>query len=844
MRVRPAVAKTQTRLEAPIWFPGAAAGRTALVMKRLLFVLMLIACGSTDAGREDAAEPAAPASIENAFVVQLGDDVAPAVRDRVRGLIATLRPDAQMIEADRDLGVYGAGTRIIAVGKTTAAAALVRDEAVADLKPEGFVLASGAIGRAHALVARGRPQEASRLAHGDIGNAFAAYAILEDLGIGFLHPLAPAIPKTAHIPEASSFVRREEPRWPVRGIQIHTMHPLELTNLLQGWGETGPDDAAGFERMLPEWDRFLEWMLANRQNRMHWVLLEASSWSAFATSDLRRSRLARLVTRAHEHGIAVGVDVPIAQIQQHVFRLIEGDGPLEQQLAGMRRRLDWVLSAGFDYISTNNGTTEFTHSDPARMIAWMNELARHVAEAHAGKRSYVKIHCSTGQTAPGYPDPVTGQPINVNFLPHFTDARLGIMPHTVQHYGLDDPAPTYGNQDFGYMHDFLRHEAGRREVLWHPETAYWVSFDIDVPLFLPLYADRRVHDLRILATDEDAKRMGLGAHAGARMDGQVTFSSGWEWGYWLNDVVTARAAWSPDDLATVLDRALGTFGPSAATVRDLVVETSAVQHALLVRGRAFGKTPASIERRNGQAYLQGTETWDDVSDLGSSIPGIDAAQMTQPDKLGLVEMRSPVPTGAPRYTGDVEPLLADMEQSFAKLDAKWSAARAAIPEHARDLFDDLADAMHMTSLRARQVHGLYDYVDRRDEPAGRWRLAAARAALDEAVLVVRAREPRYRVPAARIAGWGSNPTAYEFGYLWTVRSLYYWWRDEGKAVDAPRSPCYLNVLSMADVGLGEGALANGTAMLRAVLDRPGNAECLSVPPAEPTYPRDGLRSRP
>ena len=28
-----------------------------------------------------------------------------------------------------------------------------------------------------------------------------------------------------------------------------------------------------------------------------------------------------------------------------------------------------------------------------------------------------------------------------------------------------------------------------------------------------------------------------------RMDGQSVFSSGYEWGYWLNDVVAARAAW-------------------------------------------------------------------------------------------------------------------------------------------------------------------------------------------------------------------------------------------------------------------------------------------------------------
>ena len=53
----------------------------------------------------------------------------------------------------------------------------------------------------------------------------------------------------------------------------------------------------------------------------------------------------------------------------------------------------------------------------------------------------------------------TAYPLNFNFLPHFADARLGVMPHTVQHYALDDPAPTYGNEDFHHMREFLQEEA-------------------------------------------------------------------------------------------------------------------------------------------------------------------------------------------------------------------------------------------------------------------------------------------------------------------------------------------------------------------------------------------------
>jgi hypothetical protein len=79
--------------------------------------------------------------------------------------------------------------------------------------------------------------------------------------------------------------------------------------------------------------------------------------------------------------------------------------------------------------------------------------------------------------------------------------------------------------------------------------------------------------------------------------------------------------------------------------------------------------------------------------------------------------------------------------------------------------------------------------------------------------------------------------------LWTARSLYFWWRDEGKAVDAPVSPCYLNILSPVDIGLGEGVFADAAQQIRDVVGGAA-AECLAAPAAAPVFPQDGLRSRP
>jgi hypothetical protein len=820
------------------------------VAAALVTSLLMGACGSDDVLPPPATEPE-PSTGQNGdspaasgvFLVFGGDGIDAAVRSRYEALLASaLGKPVQVVAAEAVPTKLDATSLVIAIGDSSLARELIPAAEHAALAPEAFVVRSGKRGDATLLAADGKP--AKHHPHGNLGALHGAYALLEELGFAFLHPLAPVVPKPLHLP-SGSIDRKEAPRWDDREIHLHTMHPLELTELLQGFGTTGPEDAAGFEAMLPEWDRFLEWSIANGQNGVEWFLLWAESWSAFADSDVRLGRLTKLVERAHAYSISVGIDAPIAFAQQHSFRLLRKQGDLADELSEIRTRLDWLAKAGWDFYGIEAGTSEFTAPDPARMLAWMNEVAKHLDEKHGGKRAFIKVHCSTGQVAEDFPDPKTGEPINFNMLPHHADKRLGVLPHTVQHYSLTDPAPTYGNKDFGYIRDFIRQEAGTRPVVFYPETAYWVSFDVDVPLFLPLYADRRLYDLRLLAQDE--------VNGAAKMDGQLIFSSGWEWGYWLNDVIAARAAWDPsvaissqsEALTTQLARSLRVFGAAKDEVVAWLVEVVAFEQAALIEGKAAGLSPSDVAMRNGQAYLQGWETWDDVNKVAENTPA--PLVPTQPDKLGLVDMRNPL-HGGPSYTSELAPLLSEMETRFAQLASKGDALRAKVPAEARDLMDDLADAMRMTALRAAQVHGLYDYVDEFWNPLTqsqrKVRLAAARTALDTAKTIVAQRETRYRVPADRIAGWRNNPTAYEYGYLWSVRSLHFWWRDEGKAVDAPLSPCYLNIVNPVDVAFGEGFGTDASRWMGDFLTEGDRRGCLAEPTAEPKYPHDNLRSRP
>ena len=59
----------------------------------------------------------------------------------------------------------------------------------------------------------------------------------------------------------------------------------------------------------------------------------------------------------------------------------------------------------------------------------------------------------------------------------FAIPELGVLPHTVQMFGLTDPtAGAYGNTDsFSYIEEymFLEAEKGNRSVVFYGETAYW-----------------------------------------------------------------------------------------------------------------------------------------------------------------------------------------------------------------------------------------------------------------------------------------------------------------------------------------------------------------------------------
>lgn len=655
----------------------------------------------------------------------------------------------------------------------------------------------------------------------------------------------------------------EKPKWMIRGWHYHTEHPLELTEVLQGMDSS---DGTSWEDMLGEVVQYFEWLTAQRQNRLEWILLWTEKYNQSAYSPLRQSRLQQLVLMAHQFGLHCGADAPIAEKQQHAWYMTTARETLKEQTINIQQHIDWMLTgAGFDYLSTESGFSEFTHPNCTLMLQWMNIATDFVTQI-LKKKIYIKCHCSSGQVCPDYTNPVTQEPLNFNFLPAYASPLLGIYAHTVQIYNWTNPAPTYGNTNFTFMLEFLFYEANSssREVIYHGETAYWVNYDIDVPLFLPVYGASRLQDLRTIGFLEKRFHTSI--------QGQVNFESGWEWGYWISNSVTARASWNPllsDDDSTALRSLLSPIASALSSrdptftkdIIDLIEETVLQEQQLLIYGHYNSSQPISdeVSKKNGMAYLAG---WDSFTTFSAIFTPKDC---TQPLRLTFQEMRDSFYRDGPNYQQEVQPLLAAMNQTFGSLASRWVGLYNKMLMASSDplsssssprfvLLSDIVDSALMTSHRIQEIFALYQYVwgsTPHLQPSHKalnstWlqqQIDTADSAIYAALKVVQRRFQNYPNATKRVSIWSpNNPTSYRYGYLWTAQSLYYYWRDYSTATSPSfetNFPCFMNIENPIDIGFGTGPLLSLSQYLQQFLESKGYdniAECLSAPSSAPIYP--------
>jgi len=515
------------------------------------------------------------------------------------------------------------------------------------------------------------------------------YMTLQRLGFYFPHPRMQLSPRWSDIRKHCDKKFQWKPAVPYAGFHFHTLHGNEWVHgFLMGEQKIAEDT--------------IRWLARNQQNIFDFCLLRMDEEQIF-------KNLKEPLALAKQFGIHAGVVMGMALNQQRILKLIPihaifFDGLslryLENNLKNILNHLD------VSFIDLKPGTSEFTPTNYRRSILWMNKSAEIADQFNVA--TVVKVHVSSNQKDPEYG--------NFNFLPQFSNINVGILPHTLFLYGLEDAnAPMYGNKNFQNIRDFALEQKDKRRTWFYPETSYYLGMDIDVPLLLTNYLLTRSKDLKFLNKND--------------FEGQLNFSTGQENGYWLFDWSTA--------LANNTDYQ---FDPMTA---------------LKLLGEDLDSWKKIIDFQNEFFIQKGLISILTFSDFGSEM----MPSLHQVIKRNLLKTLSTDHKLLKEEISQLEQAQAHLPLNIKiknpELSAMWEITRQRI-SHALNVRKALLESEKKEFFLEKA--------------------AISRIAAQTHMNILINKYARY--PEAMIYDRHENPTAYQYGYGYTTKDLYYWRREE------------------------------------------------------------------
>lgn len=569
-----------------------------------------------------------------------------------------------------------------------------------------------------------------RIHAGDVlGAQYGTAELFEAMGFRFRHPLDTYAPPTLTLDTQALSLALQQPEIAgPRGVQLHTLHPIE--GYLALWEPGEDQDPAR---------HIFDWIIKNRGNYIQWPALDdimaGGRYSAW------KPATQALLAAAHERGLGVGLSVQMfgSSNLQRAFDLSDdADVPLEDSVAERLPLLTDDLP--FDRYSLSFG--EFFGSDPVTFIQSINTVTAAIHAARPAAIVHASIHVG-GDLRVDY----GGENLPYYFLVKFADPAIVPNLHTVMYYNLyEDAGGAYEQDNFHEHRDYLLGRmALRKPAVYYPETAYWVAFDNSVPLFLPTYVRSRWLDL-------DGIARAARSQGGDPLHGHLVFSSGFEWGYWLNDVASMRAAWKlpPSYGALIADA----FGADLAPLVPLVEQMAAHEATALIDDRLA-------------AYLAGRDALID----GGDVAGIHS----QPDRITFAELRAQ-PWRWPSFRSEI---LTPLTALATQLDAiHVQAVSLALPDSRWTR--EILDGFDVTAARARFIVAAYEAVMTTSSSAKQAALTRMNAAYARAEAGIRRRHADLHDSDPRLTSRFSNATIYQYGYHYQTDTLCYWRRESAE----------------------------------------------------------------
>ncbi len=560
------------------------------------------------------------------------------------------------------------------------------------------------------------------------GTAAALYALLqEQLGFRFYHPRKTIVPTWTEFPISDNWTWEGKERFLKRGFHLHTMHPIELTEALLDHN---------FPNGIEMVHEYIDWLARNGQNYFEFNLLNSvdlKKWVPYSK---------QMVDYAHQRGIIMGLDISLHMIQQKAFMLYQNaPASFKSKRKQILANLNALQEANWDVYNIELSSTEYTSGNLKRreklkkvILDWAAEnQVKIMGRAHVVKKGEAVLNYSGASQA--------------------QDAERGVMIHTVMFYEIaEEKAPVYGNANLRHMLDLMDKEQPQRETWYFPESAYWVTFDNSVPMFLLPYLSARLNDILLM------EQKGITGH--------LTFSSGWEWGYWLIDWSIARWSWDYGTPAHALDSFDLIFENKDLLkgVNDLLnLQTTYLKDQELMRymvaQSVLDEVPKMFSR---EFHPRPRWTYKDL------FRKVDALVLDSLKTEGILPLQ--------KFSTEGNTLL----QKTNVLNLKTKEEKA--------IWEELKDGIAITHLRAQHRHAclsaIYhkrmaelDKILKIDHQDDLKKAAQYRA---DALQIVRKREAEYAYDKTILTTQRPGHTSYHFGYLFPVTDLHFWEREEAQ----------------------------------------------------------------
>ncbi len=715
MKTRPFITRTGATLVAGLW-------------------VLVTAC-SEPAPRVPAAAPTLSAGVD----VVIADDAS-------AGVVLAANDVAAAIGS-----LTGAPRPVVVGGRSSASAKTVvwvRTSSAAETAEQGFTV--------HKRAWPDGQVGLEVLARTQVGAQNGLYTLAHDLGARYLHPeetFLPPVDAAATLPWSYDGAA-QGPHFSFRGLHEHTQHPTPASDFLMRL-----DDPA-FRTQASNW---LKWLARNRNNAASFHMLKTvdlAKWVPYYTG---------VVDEGHSYGIRMGFVTSYADQQQNNYKHIDeldkgADGKPKADDVQIKASLDTLLSTGVDWVAFQIGTSEFTKPKDARVLQWMSTTLSHLADKHPGVKAYAWIHttCDLKDEEGGY----------FYHLPLQAGGDFGAWVHTTMFYTLSHPAPVYHCQDFSQQVDFLKQADGKRELVYFPETAWWLGFDNNVPLTMPITGWSRAHDVQ-----ETLSQFAVTGH--------MTFTTGREWGYWRYDHHVLGLGW---------DGAL-TWDAYLTSIEPLFGANGEAAHQLIAAWTELQRSHFYVTNPLIYFYIAGELAQDEIGQQAGILarrpkPAFHTVLAYKPDAW------------AAWVAGDFQQLQ-DMQVAYADAFAKAPKTLSEGTPQQQRLYRELHTTYDLYVKRVAHTVALYGAVvamrpwrdalaaeaaggAKADEALRAKTLAAAEAKLAEAqgitqavLKAVKAQEADYRYPVAQLARPKPKTlTSYPFGYIEQTSTGHFWVRRD------------------------------------------------------------------